>query len=78
MNNVVSLWSKCTNARVTVADMAEILNCSQETIRRYIRFERVPADCWVQNAKGEYLIDAHAFIAALPWVTVNEFEETTK
>ncbi len=74
MNNVVSLWSRKTRGRVTVQEMATLLSVNPETIRRYIRHERVPADVWVQNAKGEYFIDPHAFCDALPWVEVQEDE----
>ncbi len=74
MNNVVSLWSRQTKGRVTVQEMATLLAVNPETIRRYIRFERVPTDVWVQNAKGEYFIDPHAFCDALPWVEIKEDE----
>lgn len=78
MNNVIYLWDRKSGPRITVKEMAELLAVNPETIRRYIRFERVPESCWVQNAKGEYLIDPHEFVEALPWVTVEPIKETVK
>lgn len=77
-NNVIYLWDRKPGLRVTVKQMAELMSVNPETIRRYIRFERVPVSCWVQNAKGEYLIDPHDFVEALPWVTVEQLGEVPK
>lgn len=73
MNNVIEFPRNRTN-RVTVAEMADLLAVNPETIRRYIRHETVPPTCWVQNHKKEYLIDARAFVAALPWIEAKEIE----
>jgi DNA-binding transcriptional regulator YhcF (GntR family) len=54
--------------RISVREMAKDLSVHPETIRRYVRQNRVPEECFVRDMAGHIWIDPIAFIAALPGV----------